>query len=206
MPSEVTVIDYGVGNARSIFNMLRRAGVSVELTRDPVAVRQSKRIIFPGVGSFDRALLVLDSLCGLRDALEHAAISRRSPFLGICLGMQLLFDSSEEGTQSGFGWLSGNVVRLQPSFDVSVPHMGWESLNVHQSGGLLSTERAERFYFAHSYVAAPSNPDLKLATVKYGIEFTAAIRSENIMGVQFHPEKSHKYGLRLLQRFSTAPC
>jgi glutamine amidotransferase len=120
--------------------------------------------------------------------------------------MQLLFGTSEEGMQSGFGWLSGNVVRLQPSIDISVPHMGWQSLNVYQSGGLLSTENVERFYFAHSYVAVPSDPDLRLATVKYGIEFTAAIKSENIMGVQFHPEKSHKYGLHLLQRFSTVPC
>jgi glutamine amidotransferase len=205
----ITIIDYGVGNVASVANMLKKAGFESRLSGDPDAVAASPKLILPGVGAFDRAAGILrDS--GLKDAVIAAA-QRGAAVLGVCLGMQLLLDGSEEGAsaEAGIGLIPGRVRRFPIEVEragLKVPHMGWNSVSRVGEVDVLPTFRdGDRFYFVHSYYAEPLDPVHRLAVSRHGIEFTSMMRSDNVTGVQFHPEKSNRTGMALLTDFARQP-
>lgn len=199
----IAIVDYDMGNVASVANMLKRIGAPVPvLTRDPEVLRKAAKIILPGVGAFDKGMRNLAGF-GLRDVLEEAAQERRVPVLGICLGMQLLTKSSEEGTEPGLGWIDAKTKRFRFSADsgLKVPHMGWNHVAVQRSNPLLRTDERSRFYFVHGYYVECGRPEDVIGTAHYGLDFACAVNRENIFGVQFHPEKSHKFGMALLEGF-----
>lgn len=202
----IKILDYGMGNCGSIKNMLRYLGAEAEIVDQSVDLKDSKAIILPGVGSYDHGVKHLEPFKAM---LEQKVLHEKIPFLGICLGMQLVLEKSEEGQLPGLGWIKGEVKR----FDFSklnngqhyvVPHMGWNEISPAQSPDILQpfeADRQDRFYFVHSYHAANVPSENQLAICHYGYEFTCAIRKNNIFGVQFHPEKSHKFGKQLFKQF-----
>lgn len=202
----IKVLDYGMGNTASMQNMIRKAGGNAELCSSPDEIESASAIILPGVGSFDNGLKKLEN-SGLLEALHYKVINEKVPFLGVCLGMQLLFEKSEEGGLSGLGWLKGNVTRFnfsntQSSKHLKVPHMGWNLVYPKVYGNLFAgLEDEARFYFVHSYFVNCANPSDVLATAKYGHEFTCSVRRDNIWGAQFHPEKSHRFGIQFFKNF-----
>jgi glutamine amidotransferase len=201
--SEIIVIDYGVGNVASIANMLKKANHTSVLTADHELIRQARKLILPGVGSFDHAAARLQS-SGLDGVIREQALSG-TPILGVCLGMQLLLDGSDEGELSGLGLIPGRAIKFPTEVDglrLRVPHMGWNTIERVGSSGFPGVESNNRFYFVHSYYAKPINSDHVLATTRHGIEFASMIHKGNVFGVQFHPEKSHRFGLRLLTDFA----
>lgn len=199
---EVSIIDYGIGNLGSILNMYRKLGVAAERVSSPEAVLGAKRLILPGIGAFDACARSLEE-SGLRPGLL-AAVAAGTPLLGICVGMQLLTNGSEEGTLPGLGLVDAETRRFPASPGIKVPHMGWSSVHWQDPGHPLASGLVGdvRFYFVHSYYVRCSDPVDSLASATHGLSFSAAIRSGNAMGVQFHPEKSHKFGLQLLRNFS----
>lgn len=200
----IAIVDYDVGNRGSIANMLRKLGCDSAVTRDPDAIRRARKLILPGIGAFDQGMEKLAEH-NLIDLLNEQVLERRVPILGICLGMQLFGTGSDEGTRTGFGWIQARSVRFAPSAEtrLKVPHMGWNSVTPAEpySADLGITETA-RYYFVHSYHVVCRNQEDVLATCEYGGSFTAAILRDNVFGVQFHPEKSHKFGLEILKRFA----
>jgi imidazole glycerol-phosphate synthase subunit HisH len=197
---KIGVLSYGVGNIGSILNMLKRAGVQALAITDSNQLDQVDRIILPGVGSFDGVKNKLVS-SGLIPGLEQKVFNEKLPILGICVGMQVMFEGSEEGTTTGLGWLSGKVIRFSSEQKIKVPHVGWSEVDWRQNTEQLGS--FNRFYFTHSYYAAPDNNSVVMAACNYGSEFTVAVRQHNIIAVQFHPEKSHKNGMNLLKLFSS---
>jgi glutamine amidotransferase len=200
----IVVIDYGMGNVGSVVNMISKVGAVATASADPAVIRQAKKIILPGVGAFDSAMTRLREL-GLVELLNESVLARQVPILGICLGMQVMGLSSEEGVESGFGWIKATTRKF--SFDggqkpLRVPHMGWNLVHASRACSLLEEMADEpRFYFVHSYhVCCDDIADIMLTT-HYGIDFVSGIRKGNIYGVQFHPEKSHKFGMRLIRNF-----
>ena len=194
----LALIDYGAGNLHSVENALRTAGCAdLAVTADPDAVARADRIVLPGVGAFGACAAALRGVDGMVEALERRVIGGGTPFLGICVGMQLMADTGEElGVHKGLGWVRGSVRRLEPdSMDAKVPHMGWNDVVPVADHPLLAPGEA---YFLHSY--AFEGADV-LATTDHAGPVTAAIGRDNIAGVQFHPEKSQRYGLALLERF-----
>ncbi len=204
MTAPITIVDYGIGNVASIANMLAKAGYASVLSADPDQVVAAEKLLLPGVGAFDKAAIRLRET-GLRDAVLDGAASG-TPVLGVCLGMQLLMDGSEEGVEEGLGLIPGQVRRFPREVDeqlLRVPHMGWNT--VHRTGtrdALESVATGDRFYFVHSYFADPSDPADALATTTHGVTFASMISRGNVTGVQFHPEKSHRTGMRLLSGFA----
>jgi imidazole glycerol-phosphate synthase subunit HisH len=202
----ITIVDYGMGNAKSVANMLRKVGGNCQIRNDAESILAAEKVILPGVGAFDAAMDALRNL-QLIESLDDAALVRKVPILGICLGMQLLANSSDEGKELGLGWIGGHVSKFSNLRDNSgvklvIPHMGWNELNPTRSYPLLQgLEKSSRFYFVHSYHFEAESPEAELATSIYGDKFTSAVQQENVMGVQFHPEKSHKYGMQLLRNF-----
>jgi glutamine amidotransferase len=200
----IVILDYDVGNLASISNMLRRIGVPAEISSDPAVLDDAAGIILPGVGAFDYAMLRLRE-SPLLPVLERRVIDDQIPLLGLCLGAQLLTKGSEEGKELGLSWVNAETVRFDSTRAMEklpIPHMGWSHVKAVRSHRLLATEETEpRYYFAHSYHIQCGDPSLVIGTARHGYEFTAAIASSNIMGVQFHPEKSHVFGMRLLQNF-----
>ncbi|MBX2989422.1 MAG: imidazole glycerol phosphate synthase subunit HisH [Bdellovibrionaceae bacterium] len=197
------IVDYKMGNLGSIKNMLRKIGEDVEITSDPIRVARAERLILPGVGRFDRAMENLRQL-ELRPALEAAVFGRLVPTLGICLGMQLMTRRSEEGDVEGLSWMPGDVKRFRfPSDEkLTVPHMGWNDLKVKNDSPLFrGLEGDSRFYFVHSYYVSIDDPAQISAETEYGHSFVSAFRRGNLQGVQFHPEKSHRFGQALLRNF-----
>ncbi len=197
----VALIDYGAGNLRSVANALATAGASdVSVTADPDVVRRADRIVLPGVGAFGQCVDALHALPGMVDAMREATVEGGRPFLGICVGMQLLADvGREHGDHAGLGWIAGEVVRLAPADPaLKVPHMGWNQVAPAPAAPLLVPGEA---YFVHSYRFAAADPATVLATTDHGEPLAAAIGRGNIVGVQFHPEKSQGYGLAFLGRF-----
>ena len=205
--SAVTILDYGVGNLGSIGNMFRRLGVSVEFARRAEDVLAAKRLVVPGVGAFDHGMESLLRL-GLVDVIREFARSG-SPLLGICLGMQLLGESSAEGKLSGLGLINAKCSRFVSSAEAPllVPHMGWNTVEVVRSVSLFegAGNEQQRFYFTHSYYME-CDPAVVVGVTEYGAKFVSAVADGNIMGVQFHPEKSHRFGMGMLQRFGAIPC
>ncbi len=194
----VALIDYGAGNIQSVRNALKAAGAAqVAVTRDPEIVRGADRIVLPGVGAFAHCMASLSAIEGMVEALDMATGAGGRPFLGICVGMQLMAEAGEEhGRHPGLGWIDGTVRLMQPSLPgLKIPHMGWNE--VVPLGGHPLIEAGEA-YFLHSYAF---EGDAVLATTSHGGPVTAAIGAGNRIGVQFHPEKSQRYGIALLQRF-----
>jgi glutamine amidotransferase len=200
----ITIVDYGVGNLGSIPNMLKRLGQGAVVTSNPEEIRSAEKLILPGVGAFDAGMRSLRER-GLIEPLREKAFGERIPILGLCLGMQLLFEGSEEGDAEGLGWLKGRVVRFRfpPEDRVHrVPHMGWNTIAVRRQIPLVADLGDEpRFYFAHSFHAVCDEPEDVVGVTEYGYEFPACVGDANIMGAQFHPEKSHRFGLKLLANF-----
>lgn len=197
----VSIVDYGLGNLGSVANMLKRTGHDVRLVATPQEVVASERLLLPGVGAFDAGMSRLQER-GLTEALDDFVKSGR-PLLGICLGMQLLFDSSEEGESRGLSLIPGRCVRLEQAQGMRVPHMGWNTLEPTRTDALTQDLPADsRFYFVHSYRVVPENDDDVLAITQYGAPFASMIRSGNVMGAQYHPEKSHAFGMRVLSNFA----
>ena len=197
----ITILDYGIGNLGSVRNMLRRAGLESEITVDPAVVERATKIILPGVGAFDRAMTRLDE-SGLREVLDHKATVEKIPVLGICLGMQMLTHGSDEGQLPGLGYIPAFAHRFSADDRLKVPHMGWNRVAKVQSSPLtdgLSDDA--RFYFVHSFYVRVQNEANALLKCRYGVEYDAAIVNGNIYGAQFHPEKSHKFGLALFAAF-----
>lgn len=202
----VTIVDYGMGNIGSLVNMFRRIGVGTIVTDRPADIAAARKILLPGVGAFDAAIQRIDDL-GLRDVLRARALDAAVPFLGICLGMQLLVDRSEEGSARGLGLIRGSARRFPRSLGLKIPHMGWNEVAVVRKTPVTDFLPSDpRFYFAHSYyVVAEDRADAALACT-YGIAFDAGIRRANIHGAQFHPEKSHRFGMAFLSGFAALPC
>ena len=199
----IAVVSYGVGNVGSIFSMLRKIGVPAVAASTPDDIAAAGKIILPGVGSFDHGMATLASR-GLVEPLQERVLRDRIPVLGICLGMQLLGSGSEEGSLPGLGFLDASCVRFRTegSTPLKVPHMGWNDLAFRRHSSLTDgLEEGARFYFVHSSHLACSDPGDVLATAHYGVDFTAMIQRENVWGAQFHPEKSHRFGMKLLDNF-----
>jgi len=195
----IAIIDYGMGNLRSVAKGFEKMGIDARVTDSPRVVDDAPGVVLPGVGAFSDAMSNLRKL-GLEEAV-HRAVKKGKPFLGICLGLQLLFESSEEwGTSEGLGVFPGRVRKLPPG--LKVPHMGWNTIKVQNPCPLFSDlpENAA-FYFVHSYYVEPAEPSLAACTTDYGIEFTSVAARDNVFGIQFHPEKSSALGLRILQKF-----
>lgn len=204
----ISIIDYGVGNLGSIRNMLKHIGVESQIVKTPLEIQTADKIILPGVGSWDNGISKLKD-SGLLDALNKRVIEDKAPVLGICLGMQLLLNSSEEGGFAGLGWIPGQVKKFkfpleqQVENKLRIPHMGWNVVTAKKVTELTQFSNDEiRFYFVHSYHATVDNEKHILMTCNYGYEFACAIHHENIWGVQFHPEKSHKFGMALMKHFA----
>jgi glutamine amidotransferase len=200
----IAIIDFGMGNLGSIQNMLARMNFNSEITSDSERIMKATKLILPGVGAFDTAMINLEKR-GLIPILNELVIEKRIPLLGICLGMQLLCQRSEEGQLKGLGWIDGDVVRFafSPEQKLRIPHMGWNTVRLAKDSILFKEMFPEpRFYFVHSYYVKCRNENLILAETHYGYDFTSAVMSDNIYGVQFHPEKSHKYGMRLLKNYA----
>lgn len=206
--TDIAVIDYGMGNLRSVSKALEHVAPdrTVTVTSDPELIRRAERVVFPGQGAMPDCMRELDAR-GLRAAVIDAAASK--PFLGICIGLQLLFEHSEEGDAAGLGVLPGRVKRFAPDLrdadgnKLKVPHMGWNQVYRQDASHPLWTgiENGERFYYVHSYYVEPSDPGLIAGVTEYPVRFTGVVARDNIFAVQFHPEKSHHAGLQLLSNF-----
>lgn len=199
----IVVVDFGMGNLSSVEKQLGKLCASIEVTSNPLAIARADRLVLPGVGHFALAMQNIDSL-GLRDAIERAVVHDRKPVLGICLGMQLMARSSEEGGAAGFGWLDADVVRLRvgEGSPLKIPHMGWNQVRrVKPSILLRGIEDEEEFYFTHSYHLRFREMSAEVGETTYGLGFPSTIEQDNIFGVQYHPEKSHRAGIALLQNF-----
>lgn len=196
----LALIDYGAGNLHSVENALCAAGAAdVSVTADPDTVRTADRIVLPGVGAFAACMGALSAIPGMVEALGEAVLSRGTPFLGVCVGMQLMADAGEEfGRTPGLGWIGGTVVKLEANDTIRVPHMGWNDVLPTMAHDLIVPGEA---YFLHSFAFEPADPADLIATTDHGGPVTAAIGRDNMLGVQFHPEKSQAYGLSLLGRF-----
>jgi glutamine amidotransferase len=196
----VSIIDYGLGNLGSVVNMLKRVGAQARRVSTASEVLESERVLLPGIGAFDHGVGLL-AAHELIDPLREFASSGR-PVLGICLGMQLLLDSSEEGIKPGLGLIPGRSVRFSESSGVRVPHMGWNRAVPTRDDPLTDGLPDEsRFYFVHSYRVVPDSNEDVLAVTEYGVPFASMIRSGNVMGAQYHPEKSHTFGMTVFKNF-----
>lgn len=200
----IVIVDYGMGNLGSIVNMLKRIGVKALVSGNPQEIKDATKLILPGVGAFDTAMARLAEM-DLIQLLTQKVVEQQTLTLGVCLGMQLLTERSEEGELPGLGWIEGETVRFHFDDDNShlkIPHMGWNSTVVqHQDMLLHELEQDSRFYFVHSYHVLCKNKEDILASTNYGYEFSSIVRRGNVMGAQFHPEKSHKFGMKLLANF-----
>ncbi|SNS70614.1 imidazole glycerol phosphate synthase subunit hisH [Sphingomonas laterariae] len=197
----IALVDYGAGNLKSVENALRAAGAAtVDVTADPAVVRTADRIVLPGVGAFAACMGALSSIPGMIAAMDEAVRANGRPFLGICVGMQLLADAGEEhGRHPGLGWIGGTVRALAPADPaLKVPHMGWNDVRPTGTCGLIEAGEA---YYLHSYAFDVTDPAHLAATTDHGGAVTAAVARDTIVGVQFHPEKSQAYGLAFLSRF-----
>ena len=199
----LVIIDYGMGNLGSVVNALRRVDVFAKVSSSPDEIRTADRVILPGIGSFDRGMMNLRKL-NLIKPLEEQAIDNKVPILGICLGMQLFSERSEEGYLEGLGWIesSTQIFRFGQRMDqLKVPHMGWNAIRSDDQALLSGVSEDDRFYFVHSYHIKDIQDEFVIGTTSYGYEFPSVIRKDNIMGIQCHPERSHRSGLRILRNF-----
>ena len=200
----VTIVDYGMGNLGSIFNMFKKIGVPSKITSDKNEIEKAEKILLPGVGSFDAAMNKINEL-DFKELLNYKALEEKIPVLGICLGMQLLTNSSEEGVLPGLGWIQAETLKFkfEKEQNLKIPHMGWNLVKKNRDSKLTEDFIDEtRFYFVHSYYVKCQYDSNSILKTTYGLTFDSAIQNENIYGAQFHPEKSHKFGMNLLKNFS----
>jgi imidazole glycerol-phosphate synthase subunit HisH len=200
----ITIVDYGVGNLASIKNMLKKIGSDAIISSKQDDILAANKIILPGVGHFDNCMKMFNK-SGLREAVLKKVLKEKIPVLGICVGYQMLFDDSEEGIEKGLGWIKGNVIKFNTSKlanGLKIPHMGWTDVVLNKPSMLFKDMPEDpRFYFVHSYHPEITDKADALLHATYGYPFIAAVEHENIIGVQFHPEKSHKFGMKLLGNF-----
>lgn len=201
----ITIIDYGMGNLGSVLNMFKKIGAEARISSNLAELEKAGKILLPGVGAFDTAMTRIGSTPGMKEILDHKALVEKIPIMGICLGMQLLTTESEEGELKGFGWIPAKTLKFKGAIDPSlkIPHMGWNVVNIKQQHPMVAGFEGEtRFYFVHSYYVRTEDPAHSLMETHYGIGFDSAIIKDNIIGAQFHPEKSHKFGMTLFKNFA----
>lgn len=197
----VSIVNYGLGNLGSVVNMFKRIGTEVRLISTPDEVAASERVLLPGIGAFDHGMKLLAD-AGLDDALRAFSATGK-PLMGICLGMQLLLDRSEEGVLEGLHLMPGESLKFESAPGLRIPHMGWNAAVPRRDDSLLAgVEQNNRFYFVHTYRVVPDKPEDTLAVTQYGQPFASMVRSGNVMGAQFHPEKSHVFGMSVLKNFA----
>jgi len=200
----ITIIDYGVGNIRAYINLYERINVKIKVAYNAADLKSATKIILPGVGAFDYAMTRLNS-SGMRETITELVLVKKLPIIGICVGMQMLGEISEEGKLPGLGWIPGKIKLFDSkvlSSERRLPHMGWNNISHNNDNLFGSVDLNNRFYFLHSYYFECENQDDILATTEFGVNFTSAIKKDNIYGVQFHPEKSHTNGVQLLKNFA----
>lgn len=197
----IVIVNYGLGNLSSIKNMLDYLNVNSKISNDFKDINNAKFLILPGVGNFDIAMKKIYEM-NLKSVLEKKVLDEKIPILGICLGMQLFFLNSEEGEMKGLNWIKGDVKKIKPNGKLKVPHMGWNDVYAYKKNKFSSLLiKDSRFYFVHSYFVKTRNRKHSLMYTNYGFDFDVVINDKNIYGCQFHPEKSHKFGLNFLQTF-----
>ena len=204
----IGIVDYGLGNVQAFLTNYKRLGIDALRLKDKDSINIVDKIILPGVGSFDHAMTKLNE-SGLRDSLENAVISNKLPILGVCVGMQMLSNESEEGKLSGLGWINGKVkhMRDNDNVDLILPHMGWNNVNVVKENNLLGDDLDQTpFYFLHSYFFDCEYDANIIAKTNYGKNFASIVSDKNIFGIQCHPEKSHISGYTLLKNFAELEC
>lgn len=201
----IAIIDYGLGNIQAFVNVYNRLGIPVTVAKTSDALEKANKLILPGVGAFDHAMELLDA-SGMRQTLDHLVLSTKVPILGICVGMQILANSSDEGKLDGLGWIPGHVKALNSvpgAAELPLPHMGWNDVKITDEHMLFKgLEEEARFYFLHSYFFDCLQQSSVIATASYGTDFCCAVKADNVYGVQFHPEKSHHFGTNLLKNFA----
>jgi imidazole glycerol-phosphate synthase subunit HisH len=200
----IGVIDYEIGNLGSILNMLKKLKVASRTVSQPSDCLECTKLILPGVGAFDQGMSKLAEH-GFVEPLHQIVAEDKIHILGICLGAQMMTRGSEEGQLPGLGWFAAETIRFfsrEPNPNAKVPHMGWADIQVKKPSPLLHPGEEDRFYFVHSYHFQCDDPEIVLATAHYGYEFAAVMSARKLIGAQFHPEKSHKFGMRLLERFA----
>ena len=203
--SPIIVVNSGIGNLASVANMIRKVGGEAKISSSPDEIQQARKLVLPGVGSFDVGINALKEH-SLDAAVKAAVKENDSMVLGICLGMQLLFESSEEGDQPGLGLIQGHIRHFRlTDLKLRIPHMGWNIVKPNHPSSLFDIDDEQRFYFVHSYHADCANPEDISAFTHHGYDFVSAVERGNVMGVQFHPEKSHRFGMALFKRFIELP-
>jgi glutamine amidotransferase len=203
----ITIVDYGLGNVGAFANVYKRMNLPVRTARTADELASAERIILPGVGAFDHAMDLLDA-SGMRGTLESLVVEQKRPVVGICVGMQMLAEGSDEGRRPGLGWIPGRVrhfAQAPSNAELPMPHMGWNDVKPLAGERLFAgLETDARFYFLHSFYFEASDPSNVAAHTSYGLEFACAVRRGHVHGVQFHPEKSHHFGSILLKNFADA--
>lgn len=201
----IVIVDYGMGNLGSILNMLKKVGApAAKVSSDPKDIAEADKLILPGVGAFDTGMRRLRET-GLLEVLNEKVLKAKAPTLGVCLGMQLMTKLSEEGELPGLGWVDAETIRFRfnpKEKGLKIPHMGWNTVKIQKQGTLFKDMHPNpRFYFVHSFHVVTRNPEDVLATTEHGYEFTSVFQHGHIMATQFHPEKSHKFGMKLYKNF-----
>lgn len=203
----ITIVDYGLGNVRAFANVYRRLNIDVQYASTQAELKRASKIILPGVGAFDHAMAKLNE-SGLRNCLDELVLQKEVPVIGICVGMQMMAHTSEEGNESGLGWIDGTVKYFNHASkfkdqQLPLPHMGWNGIRpVRDSGLIASLDAHKRFYFLHSYYFECHNKEDIIAMASYGIDYACVINHKNVYGIQCHPEKSHHNGVVLLKNFA----
>jgi glutamine amidotransferase len=199
----ITIIDYGMGNLGSVYNMFKRVGVKSQISSDIKEIEKADKLLLPGVGAFDNAIKRLKEM-DLIPVLNYKALEQKIPILGICLGMQLLTNGSEEGKEKGLGWIAADTLKFNFEDNrLKIPHMGWNTVTQSNKSVLTDNLPEEpRFYFVHSYYVKVKDEKNSILKTNYGLEFDSAIQNGNIFGTQFHPEKSHKFGMKIFENFA----
>jgi len=200
----IVIVDYGIGNLASVLNMFKKIGVKeVVISNNEEVISRADKILLPGVGAFDAGMKNLEN-SKLIAVLNDKVIKEKVPILGICLGMQLLTQKSEEGELKGLGWVDAETVKCKfdASLKLKIPHMGWNYIKIQRENPLVKMDSKNRYYFVHSYYVKCHNQSQSIATSEFGLDFTCMVNKDNIFGAQFHPEKSLKFGMKLLENFS----
>ncbi len=201
----ITIVDYGLGNIRAFVNVYERLNIKTRIAHKPDDLKEATKIILPGVGAFDHAMNQLNQ-SGMRDELEKQVLENKIPVVGICVGMQMLAKSSDEGDLPGLGWIDGHVKLFDTNnipYKTRFPHMGWNTITPLKENPILESFNDDsRFYFLHSYYFVCNNTENVIATTDYGLSYASAVNKDNIFGIQFHPEKSHSNGIQLLHNFA----
>lgn len=200
---KIAILDYGSGNINSISNMLFHINIDNIIANNPQDIINSDKIILPGVGKFDTAIRNLRKKNDLLRTLENEVLEKKKPILGICLGMQIMLDRCNDNHEKGLSWIEGDVKKFSFNDNTKIPHMGWNTIKVVENKiNLFDSDSEQRFYFCHSYFCKPKDSKSEVYLTEYGgFNFCTVIKKDNIMGVQFHPEKSHKFGMEIFKKF-----